>query len=46
MTDPPTSRARMHDLTWLGRGRLSEAGGAGLRKSPASRRRAVTVTSR
>ena len=44
MADAPISRARMHDLARLGRGRLPETGEAGLRKSSASRRRAVTVT--
>ena len=44
MADAPISRARMRDLAWLGRVRLSAAGGAGSRKPTASRRRAVTVT--
>jgi len=31
MAAAPTSRARMRNLTWLGRVRLSAAGGAGSR---------------
>jgi len=45
MVDALTSRAWMRDLARLGRSRLPEARGAGLRKASASRRWAATVTS-
>jgi hypothetical protein len=38
------SRARLRDLVCLSRGQPTDAGGAGLHRLPASRRRAVTDT--
>jgi hypothetical protein len=42
MIDSTISRARMHDLTGLGRVALVEAGGAGFPESHASPRRHLT----
>src|SRR5712691_10845579 len=44
MADATMSRARLRDLACLGRGQPTDAGGAGLRRPSASRRRAAADT--